>query len=629
MDGRETSAGVELAKIRFEPDGIEIQVPVGTIVAKAALMAGCAVEMNCGGTGTCGKCRVKVAGKVDQPDSSEKRFLTTEELARGMRLACRARVTGDAVVAVPIASRSLVQKVLSHGIIHDVHVAPAVMKAYLDLPKPSLTDERGDFERLAASLTVYDIETGINVQIARELPSILREAGYKVTAVVDGSELIAVEPGDTVRQNYGIAFDLGSTTIAGYLMDLNTGYEIAVASVINPQVSYGDDLVSRINFAGTEPGGLNTLREAAIDALNEIADRLAKTQKIDPKNIYEVTLVGNTCMTHLFMGLNVSTLGLSPYVPTLCRKMTLRGDEAGLHINPGALVHVMPNVAGFVGSDLIGVVLATLREDEYRTRLAVDVGTNGEMALLHNGQIYACSAAAGPAFEGARISRGMRGAPGAIDSVRIGRQVEITTIEDCPAVGICGSGLVDAVSEMLSAGIIDDSGRMLTPDEAGHLPPDIRARLIESDTGPEFILATEQESVDGKPLTLKQKDVRQLQLAKGSIRAAVETLMKIAGATIEDLDDILLAGSFGNYIRIESALRIGLLPPVEIDRIIPVGNAAGAGAKLALISTKERERASRLAAAIKHIELASHPDYRNEFVENMLFTSPSTKATAN
>lgn len=618
-----------MVKIRFEPDGVEIHAPAGTLIAKAALMAGCAVEMTCGGIGTCGKCRVEVAGKVDKPDSSEERYLTTEDLAQGIRLACRTRVTGDAVVTVPTTSRSLVQKVLSHGIVRDVHVAPAVMKVYVELPKPSLADERGDFERLAAALTVYDIEVNIGVPLARELPVRLRKSDYKVTAVVTDNELIAVEPGDTVRQNYGIAFDLGSTTIAGYLIDLNTGHEIAVASVINPQISYGDDLVSRINFAGTETNGLELLRKAALDALNKIVGHLTEAPGIDSKNIYEITVVGNTCMTHLFMGLDVSTLGLSPYVPTLCRRMTLRGDEAGLSVNPGATVHVMPNVAGFVGSDLVGVVLATLREDEYRTRLAVDVGTNGEMALLHNGQFYACSAAAGPAFEGARISRGMRGAPGAIDSVRIGEQVEITTIDDRPAAGICGSGLVDAVSEMLSAGVIDDSGRMLIPDEAGHLPPDIRARLIEVNAGPAFILATEHESADGEPVTLTQRDVRQLQLAKGSIRAAIETLLRIAGATIEDLDDILLAGSFGNYIRIESALRIGLLPPVEIDRITPVGNAAGAGAKLALISTKERERASRLAAVIEHIELAGHPDYRNEFVERMLFSSPFTKATTN
>jgi uncharacterized 2Fe-2S/4Fe-4S cluster protein (DUF4445 family) len=249
------------------------------------------------------------------------------------------------------------------------------------------------------------------------------------------------------------------------------------------------------------------------------------------------------------------------------------------------------------------------------------------MALLHDGQLYACSAAAGPAFEGARISCGMRGGPGAIDSVRIGETVEITTIDDRRAVGLCGSGLVDAVAEMLQVGIIDSTGKMLSPSEAEHLPPAVRERLILVDNSPEFILATEQEAAKRDPITLTQKDIRQLQLAKGSIRAAIETLLKTAGATHNDLKEIVLAGAFGNYIRIESALRIGLLPPIGVDRVLPVGNAAGAGAKLALLSTRERERANRLAGRIEHIELASHPDYQDEFMDKMLFPLPCEEAT--
>jgi uncharacterized 2Fe-2S/4Fe-4S cluster protein (DUF4445 family) len=483
----------------------------------------------------------------------------------------------------------------------------------------SLVDERGEFERLAAGLTMYDIDAHIGVHMARELPKILRPADYKVTAVVSDDWLIAVEPGDTVRQNYGIAFDLGSTTVAGYLVDLNTGHEVAVASAMNPQMAYGDDLVSRINFAMTEPDGLAMLRGAAVDVLNRIVRRLAELQEIDRGSIYEVMLVGNTCMSHLFLGLDVSTLGVSPYVPTVCSRMTLRGEESDLEVNPGARVHVMPNVAGFVGSDLVAVALSVLREDDGQTRLAVDVGTNGEMALIHGGRLYACSAAAGPAFEGARISCGMRGASGAIDSVRITDRVEITTIDDRRALGLCGSGLLDAVAELLDAGIIEGTGRMLTPDEAGHLPPEIRERLIESDGGVGFVLATERESARREPITLTQRDVRQLQLAKGSIRAAIETLLRVAGASSENLSEILLAGAFGNYIRMESAVRIGLIPPIDIGRIVPVGNAAGAGAKLALISVRERDRASRLAERIEHVELASHPDYENEFMDNMVF----------
>ena len=621
MEGREKSTGAELVKVTFKPDEVEIYVPVGTTIAKAALAPGCAVEMTCGGMGTCGKCRVEVDGRVSKPDASERRLLTTNDLKNGVRLACRARIEGETTVVVPTASRSLVQKILSHGIVRDVHVSPGVAKVYVEIPKPSLVDERGEFERIEAALSVYDIKARLDVRMARVLPERLRSADYRVTAVVADDELIAVEPGDTVRQNFGIAFDLGSTTVAGYLMDLNTGHEIAVASAMNPQMAYGDDLVSRINFAMTEPAGLDILRRTAVDVLNRVARQLAELHEIDLASVYEVTVVGNTCMTHLFLGLDVSTLGLSPYVPTVCRAITLRADDAGLGVSPGARVHVLPNVAGFVGSDLIGVVLSTLREDGSETRLAVDVGTNGEMALLHDGRLYACSAAAGPAFEGARISSGMRGAPGAIDSVRITDHVEITTIDNKRPIGLCGSGLVDAAAEMLEAGIVESSGRMLLPEEAGHLPPDVRQRLIEGPDGPEFVLATEQESAKREPVTLTQRDIRQLQLGKGSIRAAIETLLKTAGATYGDLKEIVLAGAFGNYIRKESAVRIGLLPPVDLDRIVPVGNAAGAGAKLALISSRERERASRLAELIEHVELASHPEYQTEFMDKMLFPS--------
>ncbi len=626
MNGQETNTGPELVKVTFEPDGIEISVPVGTKITRAALAAGCAIETTCGGMGTCGKCRVEAHGSLSEPDQSELRLVSTEEREKGIRLACRATIEGDTTVVIPTASRSLVQKILSDGVMYDVHVSPSTMKVFVDIPTPSLADERADFERLSAELDMYEIKAHIGIEMARELPARLRDGDFRVTAVIADDELIAVEPGDTVRKNYGVSFDLGTTTVAGYLLDLNTGYEVAVASAMNPQIAYGDDLVSRINFAVTEPGGLEMLRRAAVDVLNKIIHQLAEMQGIDPTSIYEAIVVGNTCMSHLFLGLGVSTLGVAPYVPIVCQAMTVRADSAGLDISPGARVRVLPNIAGFVGSDLVAVVLATLREDEDRTRLVVDVGTNGEMALLHDGSLYACSAAAGPAFEGARISCGMRGGSGAIDSVRITDRVEITTIDSKRPLGLCGSGLVDAVAEMLQVGVIEETGRMHSYEEGAHLPPAVRERLIEVDGGAEFVLATDQESGTRDPITLTQKDIRQLQLAKGSIRAAIETLLKAAGATAGEIREISLAGAFGNYIRIESALRIGLLPQIAVDQIVPVGNAAGAGARLALLSERERARANRMVKRTEHIELASHPDYQNEFTERMLFPSPMGKA---
>jgi len=389
--------------------------------------------------------------------------------------------------------------------------------------------------------------------------------------------------------------------------------------VMNPQMVYGDDLVSRISFATTQENGAAALQSAVVDALNRIAQDAAESVGINTSSIYKATVVGNTCMTHLLLGIDVTSLGQSPYVPSVCADVTLPAHELGLEISPEAFVVVLPNVAGFVGSDLVGVLLASEWEAEGRTRLAVDIGTNGEMALLHESKTYACSAAAGPAFEGAGISCGMRGAPGAIDGVRIADSVEITTIENRPAIGMCGSGLVDAIAEMLDAGIIDQTGRMLSPGDAGPLPAAVRERLIETENGVEFVLATKRESGNGRPITLTAADVRHVQLAKGSIHAAIQTLIRTAGTTDDELSEILLAGAFGNYIRVESAIRIGLIPSVPKDRVRSVGNAAGAGARLALLCELEMARARELARTAEHLELAVSPDYQMELMERMMF----------
>jgi uncharacterized 2Fe-2S/4Fe-4S cluster protein (DUF4445 family) len=484
----------KLVKLRFEPDDIEIHVQTGTLISKAAVMAGCAVETPCGGMGTCGKCKVVVSGEASVPDATETRHLTEEEISQGIRLACRTSVTGDCLVTVPTASRSLVQKILSVGVVRDIHLHPYVSKYYVELTEPSLDDERAEFERLADALALRDVDLTVGLSALKTLPKTLRDAGYKVTAVVAGNQLIAVEAGDTTSECYGMAFDLGSTTIVGYLMDLRSGVELAVASGMNAQMAYGDDLVSRINFAVTEADGAKLLQSVACDVMNKITRQCAEEAGVSVDKIYQAVVVGNTCMTHLLLGLDSSTLGFSPYVPSVCRQVKTESAEIGLEINPQGIVVVLPNVAGFVGSDLVSVLLASMWEDNGRTRLAVDIGTNGEMALRHNGQTFACSAAAGPAFEGARISCGMRGAPGAIDSVVISDELKITTIDNRKPIGLCGSGLLDAVAQMLEAGIVDEAGRMLSADELPDLSEAVRERLMETEAGVEFVLATAKES---------------------------------------------------------------------------------------------------------------------------------------
>ena len=616
-----TPGGDNLLRVRFKPDGVELYVRPGTLITEAAANAGCGVETPCGGMGTCGKCRIVVREGVSSPDKAERRLLSQDELADGVRLACRTRLLADAEVFTPETSRSLVQKILSAGVRRKVVLDSNIVKLHAQLPEPTLQDERAEFERLADAIGRKPNELRTDLALARRLSNTLREARYDVTAVLADSRLLTVEHGDTTAVKYGIAFDLGSTTIVGYLIDLNTGREGAVASAMNPQMAYGDDLISRINFAATQAGGLELLTRAAVDTMNRIARHLTTSAQAAVHDVYEATVVGNSCMTHILLGIDPSSLGQSPYVPTVCREITAAASEIGLKINPRGLIHVLPNVAGFVGSDLVGVLLASMWQDDGRTRLAVDIGTNGEMALRHNGRTLACSAAAGPAFEGARISCGMRGGPGAIDSVRIGGDVAVSTIYGRRPRGICGSGLVDAVAEMLDAGILDEMGRIIEPDQSARLTPALRDRLITAEGPPEFVLVEARRSATGRPITLTQRDIRQLQLAKGSIRAAIQTLLQIAGADEQDLSEILLAGAFGNYISKESAVRIGLAPNIPIDRIISVGNAAGTGAKLALLSVKERALARRLAESTEHIELANHAEYQNQFMDMMLFPS--------
>lgn len=611
----------KLVKVTYEPGGMEVFVPAGTLLSKAAAAAGMPVETPCGGVGTCSKCRVIVSGECDAPDASEARAVGEQDLVAGVRLACRTKARGDVSVTIPESSRSMVQKILSAGVLRDCAVMSGISKVFCELPKPTLDDERAEFERLADCLAVQDIRLKPNLNVITGLSRVLRNAEYKVTAVVCEDELIALEQGDTTAHSYGIAYDLGSTTIVGYLMDLHTGADLAVSAVMNPQMVYGDDLVSRISFATTQENGAQVLQSAAVDALNRIAQELTQNAGIDAGSIYRATVVGNTCMTHLLLGIDVTSLGQSPYVPSVCADVSLRARELGLEISPEATVTVLPNVAGFVGSDLVGVLLASEWAANGRCRLAVDIGTNGEMALLYEGKTYACSAAAGPAFEGAGISCGMRGAPGAIDSVEIGDTVEITTIDNRPAVGVCGSGIVDAIAEMLDAGIVDETGRMISPADASSLPEAVRQRLIETENGVEFVLATKKQSGNGKPITLTGADIRHMQLAKGSIHAAIQTLIRTAGTTDDDLDEILLAGAFGNYIRVESAIRIGLIPPVTKDIVRSVGNAAGAGARLALLSDMEMRQARELARSAIHLELAVSPDYQMELMERMMFPS--------
>ncbi len=627
-DGDKTKPTVE---IFFQPDCTSVTVPEGTPLYKAvtvpegtplykaAAIAGCAIEAPCGGLGVCGKCRIKLISPLSAPDKDELRMLSTEEIEAGFRLACKTKARGPKMeIEIPSESRSLVQKILSTGALRSVKPKPNVSKTHIKVEPPSLQDERGEYERLVEAC-VCEGEAPPRLEMIKDLSSKLRRNNYDVTMVRIGNGLVDVEPGNTEDDCYGIAYDLGSTTIVGYLFHLPTAREVAVASTMNPQMQHGDDLVSRIKYANENQEGRKVLQQAALGALNDILHHVTRDAGVRESNVYEATVVGNTCMTHLLLGIDPSSLGISPYVPTICRPLDVPSSILGLKINARGSVHILPNVAGFVGSDLVGVLLASMWQDDGKTRLAVDIGTNGEMALRHNGSTFACSAAAGPAFEGAGISYGMRARAGAIDSVTIDEDVKISTIQHQRPRGICGSGLIDAIAAMLQAGVIDETGRMADPEELAGVPELVRKRIIEVDGQKQFVLSWDKESYSGKNIAITQKDVRQVQLAKGSIHAAIRTMLHLAGTSPEELDEILLAGAFGSYIRVESALRIGLIPDVPRESVKSIGNAAGSGSRLALLSLEERKRACEIARSIHHIELANHNTYQEEFTERMLF----------
>lgn len=604
----------------FEPEGREAEVPVGLPLALAAAKAGVSIEQPCGGLGLCGQCRVQFLRDAPPPCAEERRWLTEKELREGWRLACRHRVEGPAAIVVPDRSRSRIQRILTRGEERAVALEPLARKVFLRLPRPSLGDDRGDWERLRDALEAQGIllDGSLDVHLLVSLPERLREAKFQVTCVLCGGEVVVIEPGDTRQALYGIAVDVGTTTLVVYLLDLTTGQELGVAAGMNPQVAYGDDLIARIHHAGT-PQGRRELQRAVMEGLNRLIQEASEQAGVSRQQIYVGTFVGNTCMTHLLLGLDVTPLGQMPYVPVVRGEVITSARRLGLHIMPDARIHILPAIGGFVGADTVGVMLSHLWEEESGPRLAVDIGTNGEMVLQKGRQRWACSAAAGPAFEGGRIRYGMRGAPGAIASVWIDEDVHYATIESRPPQGICGSGLLDAVAEMLKVGLLDETGRMVPPGEEEALPPALRRRLRGQGREREFLLVPASESALGEDIVLTQGDVREFQLAKGSICAAISTLLRLAELEPEEVEHVYLAGAFGTFLNVESALRVGLLPPFPRERIEAVGNAAAVGAKLALLSRSEWERARRLAASVEHLTLSQHPDYQALFMEKMVF----------
>lgn len=595
-------------EVTYLPFDRATRVPSGTTVFSAAHWIGLPIDSTCGGRGTCGKCKVRIVHGLTDAETADHRQLRPQEIAEGWRLSCQAHVHDDMTVEVPQLLR--VPKAATMGLGRLVILDPNVRKVYFELAEPSLHDQRSDLARLREALTEEGHDMVADVAVLRTLPQVFRDAGFKVTAVLAGDRLVAVEGGDTTGECYGVGFDVGTTTLVGTLMNLRTGMAASVLSTLNGQAPFGADVITRISHGMNGPEAITELQDAVVGTMNSILEELYRETGVRAAQTYEAVVVGNATMLHLLLGVDPSPLSMSPFTPAFMDELTVEAHEVGLRIHPHGFVQTLPALGAYVGADIVAGVLATgvVRED--RLRVFVDVGTNGEIVLGSAQRALATAAPAGPAFEGSQIRCGMRATAGAIEGVTLGDRVELQVIGgDVPPQGICGSGLVDAAAQLLLAGLIEPSGRLKRPADVADHP--LRDRLIEVDGVRAFLLA------EGVYLT--QKDIRELQFAKGSIATGIKVLMDILGVSARDLDEVLLGGSFGSYLNPESAKIIGLVPPVDVDRIIAVGNSAGEGAKIALLSYRERQVAFELPSRIEYVELSARPDFNDAFVEELNF----------
>lgn len=601
----------------FEPARRQVRVPTGVTVLDAASWNGIAVDSTCGGHGTCKKCRVRILEGTVAVSSLDTRAFTAEELRSGWRLACRARAVVDTRVEVPpLLTRT---KAATVGVGRKVILRPAVQKRYVELTEPSLADQASDLERLLAKLS--DLELRVDLGALRSLGRVLRASDYKVTAVVVDDVLIDVEGGDTTERMFGIAFDLGTTTVVATLLDLATGMPAAVHAMLNKQQPFGADVITRISAVMTSGGALGRLTGLAHETLGELADAVCRQAGVRAREVYEVAMAGNATMTHIALGIDPEPLGVAPFVMSTRLFPEVLAADLGARVHPRARAVVFPSFGAYVGGDITAGLLASGMDRDPRTRLFIDIGTNCEIVLGNRDRLLATAAPAGPAFEGAAIRCGMRAAPGAIEAVKITPDgVELQVIGDGEPVGLCGSGLLDAVAVLVEGGLLDASGRFVPEQEASRLAPGLEGRLTR--IGEERVFVLHWAGTPGDPagsVHLSQRDVRELQFAKAAIATGWTILLDKAGLRAEDLQQVLLAGSFGTYLSPASAIRLGLVPRLPVLRVVSAGNVAGEGAKMALLSIRERAGAIALLEEVEYVELSDRDDFNDRFVDQLAF----------
>ncbi|MBE0682155.1 MAG: DUF4445 domain-containing protein [Anaerolineales bacterium] len=636
--------------IILQPSGSRGQVEEGISIRSAARDLGVEIESICAENATCGKCMVLIEeGRFEKYNIESKREnlspVSTEEAAyfarrpkllkdKGwevgqVRLSCQCKVRGDVLVNVPEESRGNKQIIRKTARERAIEIKPSVRKYYVSMTPPNLERPIADWERLAKGLeTSMGLVRGtdaklprwheltIDYQCLRTLSKTLREAKWQVTVSVwQDQEVIEVQAG-YVEDSYGAAVDIGSTTVALYLCNLRTGEMLAAESEMNPQIVYGEDVMSRIQYAIEHEDGLEKLHKAIVATLNKLLKQAAKSAHIKTEEVLEMVLVGNSTMHHILLNLHPKDLGLAPFVPAIHKSVDIKARELGLHINPSGNIHVLPTIASFVGADTSAMIVAEEPHNQDENWLLIDVGTNAELILGNRKRLVCTSTPTGPALEGAHVEYGMRAAPGAIERVHIDEKTlepryKIVGEDEWntgKAKGICGSAIIDSVAELFRAGIVDSRGRFKQGLSS--------KRIRKGESGWEYVIAWAEETSIGRDIPMTQQDVRQIQLAKAALFTAARTLLKRSG--LESPDKIILAGGFGSYIDKEKAMLIGLIPDCELDKVYAVGNAAGDGARIALLNIEKRNEIDSVTRRIERFELPTDPEFQNQF---MLATS--------
>ncbi len=636
-------------QVILQPSGRRGQFASGTSLRAAARSLGVDIESICAENATCGKCKVIVEeGKFERygitssrenlsPPAFEEteyfsnrpKLLAAYGLQMGqIRLACQAKIQGDVLISIPEESQGNKQIVRKSARVRHIDIKPSVRIYLVEMNPPTLSNPKADWERLASGIATsielvrygepdlpHAKDLTIDYDCLRTLSDTLRDSRWRVTVSIwQDKEVIRVEPGFK-EELYGAAVDIGSTTVAIYLCNLENGSVVATASEMNPQIVYGEDVMSRIQYTIANPDGLDKLHKAIINTLNQLFATAARKAGIRTDDILELTVVGNTTMHHIFLNLSPRYLGTAPYVPTQFHSIDIKARELGLKINKSANVHVLPTIAAFIGSDTTGVLLAEEPYNQTENWLIIDIGTNAELVLGNKTKLICASAPTGPTLEGAHIQYGMRAAPGAIEHIKIdGKTLEpvLKIIGESgwnsgKAKGICGSAIIDAVAELFRVSILDASGKFTSQGST--------TRLRRGDNGPEYVIAYPEETSIGIAISITQKDVRQVQLAKGALFVAARTLLNQMG--LGTPDKILLAGAFGSFIDKTNAMLIGMIPDCPLENVFAVGNSAGDGARIALLNIEKRQEALEVAARLTRYELPTNPEFQNQFIQAM------------